>query len=226
MTKMYEDYLEEFIFKTSQLIASKLFGKVKNDDDITEDVKDSVVEDTNDKASGDAQETTMKDNDAVTTDVQNKDDDNDYNEEINKNDETNDDDNEENLEVIDDNVRGDANTDVNSQIENISNTENDRDVDAELDKLLKETMEKNEKQNAERMKELAAARFEYDHINVGLNNINFHLPLIFLLFILTILNMPSVVTWARNYQYAFYFYCNFSIVFINTFCLILDILRY
>lgn len=32
IAKMYEDYLEEFVFKTTKIIAEKLFGKKSNDD--------------------------------------------------------------------------------------------------------------------------------------------------------------------------------------------------
>lgn len=34
IAKMYEDYLEEFVFKTTKMIAAKLFGKKSNDDAI------------------------------------------------------------------------------------------------------------------------------------------------------------------------------------------------
>jgi hypothetical protein len=61
-------------------------------------------------------------------------------------------------------------------------------------------MDKHTKLQQEKDQTLAALRVEYDSVHAGLSDINFHLPIFFLLLILTILNMPSVITWAKNFQ--------------------------
>lgn len=45
-------------------------------------------------------------------------------------------------------------------------------------------------------------RAEYDAIPEGLSAINFHLTLFMFLILLTLLNIPSVITWAKNYSYS------------------------
>lgn len=74
-------------------------------------------------------------------------------------------------------------------------------LDAEMVKYLKEAIERNKKLQEERDRELAEARIEYDAIHEGLSTINFHLPLFFTLIILTALNIPSAIIWAKNYNY-------------------------
>lgn len=41
---------------------------------------------------------------------------------------------------------------------------------------------------------------EYETAKDELSAINFHIPLLFLLITLTFLNIPSVITWGRNYR--------------------------
>ncbi|CAM6031630.1 unnamed protein product, partial [Sphagnum compactum] len=101
LSKMYEDYLEEFVYKTAKLIAEKLFGKQRR-----------------------------------------------------------------------------------RQAENTNNEIRYR--------------EQETKQQEEKKKE----RIEYDSIIEGLSEINFHLSLFFLLLIVTLLNLPTAVTWAKNYPYS------------------------
>ena len=82
---------------------------------------------------------------------------------------------------------------------------NDEDIDekaVETDKLLDEVMKQQQEEKAKRDKELAAARVEYDEISEGMSEMNFHLPLFFLLLVITLLSAPSVVTWAKNYHYS------------------------
>jgi len=117
---MYEDYLENFVFKTARVIAKKLFGKEKN-------------------------------------------------EKMQKS--------KENPE--------------DSKEQQASEEEPEQMVDAVLIK-----------QREEKKKELMLARADYDSITEGLTDINFHLPLFFLLLVITILSVPSVISWARNYQYS------------------------
>lgn len=81
-------------------------------------------------------------------------------------------------------------------------TEEDKAQEEEINRMLDEAMEKQKEEKEKREKELAAARMEYDGITDGQSELNFHLPLFFLLMVLTILSSPSVVTWAKNYQYS------------------------
>ncbi|XP_065094786.1 GPI inositol-deacylase [Ochlerotatus camptorhynchus] len=45
-------------------------------------------------------------------------------------------------------------------------------------------------------------RHEYDNVHAGLVNINFHLPLFLLLIVVSLLNFPSFLTWAKQYKLA------------------------
>lgn len=53
------------------------------------------------------------------------------------------------------------------------------------------------KQDEERL----AARIEYDDVPDGLSAIHFHMTIFLLLCVLALLNLPSVLVWARNYKY-------------------------
>lgn len=74
--------------------------------------------------------------------------------------------------------------------------------DEETEKMLEDAMTKQREEKLKREKELAIARIEYDAISEGLSEINFHLPLFFLLLLLAMLGAPSTVTWAKNYHYS------------------------
>lgn len=73
-------------------------------------------------------------------------------------------------------------------------------VDAELARLMAEMMEKQKEVEEAQKKEEMQQRAEYDSIPDGLSTINFHLTLFLLLCVLTLLNLPSVIMWARNYR--------------------------
>lgn len=141
---MYEDYLENFVFKTAKTIAMKLFGRIKRSKKESE------------KISAEAKE-----------------------------------ENKENLS-----------TEVVESAPNEDETEEDKAEEEEINRMLDEAMEKQREEKAKKDKEMAAARAEYDSITEGLSEINFHLPLFFLLVIMAILSAPSVVTWAKNYHYS------------------------
>lgn len=49
--------------------------------------------------------------------------------------------------------------------------------------------------------EMKIARAEYDDVPDGLSSIHFHMTLFFLLCVLALLNLPSVIVWAKNYKY-------------------------
>lgn len=45
------------------------------------------------------------------------------------------------------------------------------------------------------------ARAEYNDVPDGMSAIHFHMTIFLLLCVLTLLNLPSVLVWARNYKY-------------------------
>lgn len=66
---------------------------------------------------------------------------------------------------------------------------------------MNEMMAKQKVIEAEQKKEKMSQRVEYDAVPNGLSTINFHLTIFLLLCVLTLLNLPSVIMWARNYGY-------------------------
>lgn len=85
--------------------------------------------------------------------------------------------------------------------ENVEMSDEERLADEQLNSLLKEAIEKQKEHELEKLKRAASQRAEYDGINEAISNVNFHLTLFFLLIILTALNLPSVISWAKNYRY-------------------------
>lgn len=81
-------------------------------------------------------------------------------------------------------------------------TEEERNADEELNKMLEEQLEKQKKEQEENEKKEKLTRKEYDAIIEGLSGVNFHLPLFMMLSIVAFLNLPSMITWAKNYDYA------------------------
>lgn len=145
---MYEDYLENFVFKTAKKIAMKLFGRAKRSKKEEEDEAnpdESKAEESNPEQKSLVESTTVE-NDEVS--------------------------------------------------------EEDKAQEEEISRMLEEAMKKQREEKAKKDKELAAARVEYDGITEGLSEINFHLPMFFLLIMMGILSAPSVVTWAKNYHYS------------------------
>jgi hypothetical protein len=84
----------------------------------------------------------------------------------------------------------------NSQ-ENSDEDENTEEVEKMLDDLMKKQREEKLKKDKDQ-----AARLEYDSLTEGLDEINFHFPIFFLLIVITILGIPSSITWAKNYHYS------------------------
>jgi hypothetical protein len=140
---MYEDYLENFVFKTAKTIAMKLFGRIRRSKRESEEIHENSEEKEPESQSKEVVEATIEDE-----------------------------------------------------------TEEDKAEEEEINRMLDEAMEKQREEKAKKDKELAAARVEYDNITEGLSEINFHLPMFFLLVIMAILAAPSVVTWAKNYHYS------------------------
>lgn len=62
-------------------------------------------------------------------------------------------------------------------------------------------VERQKADDEKRDAETKIARAEYDDVPDGLSQIHFHMALFLLLCVLTLLNLPSVIVWARNYKY-------------------------
>lgn len=101
---------------------------------------------------------------------------------------------------IDDNETENQLAAVLNDGENVEMSEEERLADEQLNILLKEAFQKQKEHELEKLKKLANQRAEYDGINDALSNVNFHLSLFILLIILTGLNLPSVISWAKNYR--------------------------
>lgn len=74
-------------------------------------------------------------------------------------------------------------------------------AEAELEKLISQMVERQKIDDEKRNAEQKIARAEYDDIPDGLSCIHFHMTLFLLLCVLALLNLPSVIVWARNYKY-------------------------
>lgn len=149
MAKMYEDYLESFVFKTARLIAMKLFGrerKSRREENTTEN-EQGEDEPKSDDLKASEENTLVKSN------------------------------SQENLE---------------------NNEENTKEVEKMLDDLVKKQQE--EKTSDEKSED--KSRVEYESLTAGLDEINFHFPLFFLLIVITLIAIPSSITWAKNYHFA------------------------
>lgn len=134
---MYEDYLEEFVFKTAKIIAKKLFGRGQKSKNAVE-----------------VKEVSKKKEEPAT-------------------------------KPLVDEAKA-----------------KDEEEEKVLNKMLDEAMEKQKEETLKKNKELALARVEYDGVTEGLSAINFHLPIFLLLVIVALLSIPSIITWAKNYQYS------------------------
>uniref|UniRef100_U5EZS7 GPI inositol-deacylase n=1 Tax=Corethrella appendiculata TaxID=1370023 RepID=U5EZS7_9DIPT len=147
LAKMYEDYLEEFVFNTAKLIARKLFGKSKKDDKNDKDEKDEIIEQENSDDIKNEPSTSEKSETTVKSD---------------------------------------------KSPEELA-------AEKELQKLIDESLEKQSLVDKENEKAMKAQRAEYDSVHDGLSQINFHLPMFFLLLVISGLNFPSTITWAKHY---------------------------
>lgn len=155
MAKMYEDYLESFVFKTAKLIAMKLFGKERksrrNGEQKPEETENEQSEDEpkKDDLNANEEKTLVKSN------------------------------SQENLE---------------------NNEENEK--EEEVGKMLDDLMVKQQEEKSSNEKSQDTSRVEYESLTEGLDEINFHFALFFLLIVITLIAIPSSITWAKNYHYA------------------------
>ncbi|XP_055304147.1 GPI inositol-deacylase isoform X2 [Sitodiplosis mosellana] len=74
-------------------------------------------------------------------------------------------------------------------------------AEAELEKLITQMVERQKVEEEKRNDEMQKVREEYDDVPDGLSAIHFHMTLFLLLCVLALLNLPSVIVWARNYKY-------------------------
>jgi len=71
----------------------------------------------------------------------------------------------------------------------------------ELNKLLDEAISRQKHILDDKKKKESLERLEYDSVHESFSSINFHMSLLFLLGVLTLINLPATVSWAKNYSY-------------------------
>lgn len=237
ISKLYEDYLEEFVFKTAKEIASKWFGRGKNEKEKPTEQKSENRLDSRlrgalkDKSKDKPKKKVIIKESNNTEQNENENMDKTKLNETNEQTETNNDKEEEVALIEDDDseVNNDAVVvpnsfeDLYNQLDPVdiaelshieeqpppNETEEEKEkriaeeakVEAELDELMKELMKRQKEEDDKRSVEEKAARVEYDSIADGLSCINFHMTLFLLLSVLAALNIPTVLTWSRNYAY-------------------------
>lgn len=185
LTKMYENYLEDFVFAAAKTIAQKVLGTDEKDADAAatsaDKNKDNEIADTAETSK--VIEKVAKDDDSQDEDEE---------------------DDEENLSADEEVASIEPDGDFCIFLFKfkqyfIEFYPIDAEKDAELDRMLKETMEEQKKSQIEKTKEEQIKRAEYDAVPDGYNSINFHMTLFIFLVLLTALNLPSVFAWAKNY---------------------------
>lgn len=73
--------------------------------------------------------------------------------------------------------------------------------ESELNKLLKETIAKQKSAKDTKNQEELKQRQEYESIKEGLSPLHFHFTLFLFLVLLTLMNLPSAITWAKNFDH-------------------------
>lgn len=146
LSKMYEDFLEEFVYNTAKEIAMKLFGKFVKRRRMR---KPSTRPDPQMQALLDHEKT---------------------------------------LAIQQPLGEGEEETE-------------EQKAERELNRLLKESIEKQKKAADAKSDEEKKQREEYEGINEGLSPLNFHFTLFLFLVVLTVLNVPSAITWAKNFDH-------------------------
>lgn len=172
---MYEDYLETFVFKTAKTIAMKLFGKIRKSRREDEQ-KESEAEPTPSAPSEQTPPATSEPSTSATS-------------------------SEPSTSAAADSKDDDSKDEDKQLVESNQDQPSEKE-DEETEKMLEDAMSKQREEKLKRDKELAIARVEYDAISEGLSEINFHLPLFFLLLMMAMLGAPSTVTWAKNYHFS------------------------
>lgn len=221
LSKTYEEYLEEFVFKTAKLIAQKLFGK--------KDETNEEKEQTNHtKIAGSLTappEKTDKEDENQSEDDENKENENDQNEKAKEAVATtnsfemvynqldpkeveelshNPDDPPPNETEEEKEKRLAAEKGEKFKIKNLNKTTYGSfiaAIDEDIEKLLNELKAKQKEEDEQRLATEKASRVEYDAISDGLSSINFHLSLFLFLLVLALLNIPVALTWSQHYGF-------------------------
>lgn len=226
ISKMYEDYLEEFVFKTAKQVAQKLFGKGKEEKEKpaertaagtraalttpAELPKPTPTEVTNEekKAEKKGEKNEGEKSPEAGAEIEPSADKDPESEEPASNDALAISNSFEILynqldpqDVAELSHVGDEPPPNETEEEKETRLAEEAKVEAELDELMGELMKRQKEEDAKRSVEEKAARVEYDAIPDGLSCINFHLNLFLLLSVLAALNIPTVLTWSRNYAY-------------------------
>ena len=94
---------------------------------------------------------------------------------------------------LDLNIEGDP-EELIQKIENMEDKE-------EVDKIIHAIMKKKNEEKKRRDNNPSKVD-EYRALTEGLDEINFHFPIFFLLIVISILAIPSTITWAKNYHYS------------------------
>lgn len=158
LTKMYEDFLEEFVYNTAKEISMKLFGRFVRRTKRWQQTKGGERE---------LEVLRQHERDLLPGGG---------------------DEGGESTEVAEVNGEDDEQTE-------------DQKSEQELNKLLRESIDKQKKVVEKRSQEEEKQRQEYDGIVEGLSTLNFHFTLFLFLLVLTLLNLPSAITWARNFEH-------------------------
>lgn len=140
---MYEEYLEDYVYKLMSKIASRMcyMLKSKKESKITSNVKHKQDS---------SQITTSEKPKAIESKVLSK----------------------------------DKDTDKKDEIETTDESKS----------LISKNKSEEEKVNAE------CDEKKSEHIDEDLNNINFHMMMFFLWMVVTVVNIPPLLTWARNFK--------------------------
>lgn len=239
LSKMYEDYLEEFVFKTASIIAEKLFGKKSNPTSaqvLTNEILNPAIivsnSENNDEKGipteserkkcftcGSVEKSTtaskrsdlnmQKNNESamVVSDTENSFEEL-YNQldpvdiaQFTEMDVSDDPDDEETRKEIKLKEAGNRKCICLYQLDFILLTLFNSEIDAQLEQLIQQMKERQKVEDLKQEKKRLAARVEYDDVPDGLSAIHFHMTIFLLLCVLAILNLPSVLVWARNYKY-------------------------
>ncbi|XP_055681996.1 GPI inositol-deacylase [Lutzomyia longipalpis] len=184
ITKMYEGYLEEFIFNTAKEIAEKLYGRwrrrtsgaVEGETNPIASTIEGAIENSNVESLENSEASPEQDasGNPEETEPQPV---------------------PEAIEANAENVTS-AESTTDSQV-NSSDTKED----PELNRLLEDSLRQQMKYEEKRKKDEEVLRVEYDAIPEGLSSINFHLCLFFILLLLTFINLPTALTWSKNYPF-------------------------
>ncbi|XP_013199791.1 GPI inositol-deacylase [Amyelois transitella] len=161
LSKMYEEYLEDYAYKLMAKVASRICRMFKSKKTVS----------TNNESESSLIKTSS--NDDVSTDIK----------------------------AIEDNKEKSEKRDEISQIKDSSNNDNEK---TESEKaIVVNSVEKGQGESVPKCDEIEDKKIEAEEIiDDNLNNLNFHMMLFFMWIVVTIVNLPVLMTWARNFKYS------------------------